>query len=600
MKCPKCNIDNPEGLKFCGECGSKLERKCPHCGFSNPLGFKFCGDCGGDLKLLEEAPSEEYATPRTYTPTDLAQKIINGRKHVEGERKLVTVFFADVAGFTSMSEKNDPEDIRNIMDGCFEILMNHIHRYEGTITQFLGDGLMALFGAPLAHEDHARRACLAGLAVQKDLVSFSEKIKQQYGIDFKMRIGLNSGLVIVGSVGDDLRMDYTALGDTVNLASRMETAARHGTVLISKNVHNLVKVYFEFENRGKLELKGKKEPQDAYELIRSSDVDTRIAASATKGFTRFVGRKKYLETLIDAYDKANSGSGQVVGLVGDAGVGKSRLLIEYRNKLPLGEFSYLEGQCFQYGGNIIYLPVLNIVKSYFDIGDDDNEEIIKTKLREKINTLDPSFKDTISPIQHLLSLSIDDQSFVELEPKLKRERIFDSVRNILIKESEQQPLVIAVDDLHWIDKTSEEFLDHLINSLPNSRILLLLLYRPEYNHQWGGKSYYTQIRLDQLGKASSTELIQTILEDSDVAPELNKLIMEKAAGNPLYVEEFTQDLIENGNIEKVDDHYKIKGDLNKIQVPDTIQGIIASRMDRLEENLCACHTIMRPLKNSIN
>ena len=292
-----------------------------------------------------------------------------------------------------------------------------------------------------------------------------------------------------------------------------------------------------------------------------------------------------METLIDAYEKSSSGSGQVVGLVGDAGVGKSRLLIEYRNKLPLGEFTYLEGQCFQYGFNIIYLQILNIVKSYFEIQDDDSEETIKTKLRENTNALDPSFTDTIPPLQHLLSLSVDDQSFVELDPKLKRERIFDSVRNILIKESEDKSLVIAIDDLHWIDKTSEEFLDHLINSLPNSRILLLLLYRPEYNHQWGGKSYYTQIRLDQLGEESSTELIQTILEDSDVAPELNTLIMEKAAGNPLYVEEFTQDLIENGNIKKVDDHYKIKGELNQIHVPDTIQGIIASRMDRLEENL---------------
>ncbi|MBU2647497.1 AAA family ATPase, partial [bacterium] len=525
MKCPQCNHDVPDSALFCNECGFKLEVICSACQTGNPPGSKFCTKCGQKLQSAQEAVSGDYQNPSAYTPVDLVQKILSGRKHIEGERKLVTVFFADVAGFTSMSEKNDPEDIRNIMDGCFEILMKHIHHFEGTITQFLGDGLMALFGAPLAHEDHARRACLAGLATQKDLVEYGDKVKREYGIDFRMRIGLNSGLVIVGSVGDDLRMDYTAIGDTVNLASRMETAARHGTVLISKNVYGLVKAYFAFEPRGKLELKGKQEAQEAYELLHPSDVGTRIAASATRGFTRFVGRRKSMDALLQAFETASAGSGQVVGLLGDAGVGKSRLLIEFRNRLPLGEFRYLEGQCFQFGGNIIYLPVLAIVKSFFEIDDDDAETVLKSKLAEKVESLGEAFTDVIPPLQHLLSVSIDDPEFVSLEPKLKRERVFDAVRNILIRESEENPLVLAVDDLHWIDRTSEEFLDHLINSLPNSRILLLLLYRPEYTHSWGSKSCYTQIRLDQLGDDSSHELIKAILEEGAVDPALQKLIM---------------------------------------------------------------------------
>jgi len=585
MKCNKCGFDNIDDAIFCSNCGTKIEIICPQCKESIAPGSNFCNKCGYNLTDSVKSTSKDYEIPKSYTPAALVKKILTSRKHIEGERKLVTVFFADVAGFTSMSEENDPEDIRNILDGCFQILMDHIHKYEGTITQFLGDGLMALFGAPLAHEDHARRACLAGLAIQKDLVGYGEKVKKEYGIDFKMRIGLNSGLVIVGSVGDDLRMDYTAIGDTVNLASRMETAARHGTVLITKNVHNLVRAYFEFRPRGMLELKGKKIAQEAFELLHPSEVDTRIEASASKGFTRFVGRKKPMSTLIEVFEIAGSGYGQIVGLVGDAGVGKSRLLIEYKSKLPFGEFTYLEGQCFQYGGNTIYLPILSIIKSHFDIKDDDSELTIKTKLEDKINALDESTKDAIPPLQHLLSLTVDDKDFAESEPKLKRERIFESVRNILVKESERQQLVLVVDDVHWIDQSSEDFLDFLIESLPNTHILLLLIYRPEYKHQWGGKSYYTQIRLDQLGEESSIELIQAILEEGEIAPELKSLIMNKAAGNPLYVEEFTQSLIENGNIKKVDNGYVIKGELSKIQVPETIQGIIASRMDRLGENL---------------
>ncbi|MBT4266045.1 MAG: AAA family ATPase [Deltaproteobacteria bacterium] len=536
MKCQKCESENSENRKFCRECGVKLLVICPECKSENLPVDKFCGECGGNLRKSSESSALDFEKPETYTPQHLSSKILSTRQHIEGERKLVTVFFADVAEFTAMSEKNDPEDIRNIMDGCFEILMNHIHRYEGTITQFLGDGLMALFGAPLAHEDHARRACFAGLAVQKDLVAYGGKVKKEYGFDFKMRIGLNSGMVMVGSVGDDLRMDYIAVGDTVNLAARMETAANRGTVLVSKNVHNLVQAYFEFESRGKLDLKGKKEAQDAFELLQPSAVDTRIDASAAKGFNRFVGRKKSLEVLQEAFETASRGSGQVVGLVGDAGVGKSRLLIEFSNQQLAGDFTYLEGQCFQFGGNIIYLPILSILKSYFRILESDTEAIVKKKLREKIQALDDTLISDISPLQDILSVPVDDESYQELEPRQKREQIFEAVRNILIKESENRPVVIALDDMHWIDKSSEAILDFLIGWLANTHILLILLYRPEYSHPWNGKSYYTRIGLDQLSDESSIDLLKAILDEGQVAPELGQLILDKAAGNPLYVE----------------------------------------------------------------
>jgi len=331
---------------------------CTQCGFENLPDDKFCGECGHNIKKPKETPPIDYSEPQSYTPKFLADKIFTTRSSIEGERKLVTVLFADVANYTSISEKLDPEEVHQIMDGCFKILMDEIHKYEGTINQFTGDGVMALFGAPVAHEDHAQRACYAALSIQKALVNYEEKIKKDFEADFKMRIGLNSGPVIVGSIGDDLRMDYTAVGDTSNLASRIEKLARPGTSLVSRHTHKLARDYFEFTALGKMELKGKEEPQEIFVLIKAGEVDTRIAASAAKGLTRFVGRKNSMVALMDAYDKARSGSGQVVGVVGDAGVGKSRLMLEFRNRLSQGEFAYFEGQCLHFGGAMAYGRIL--------------------------------------------------------------------------------------------------------------------------------------------------------------------------------------------------------------------------------------------------
>ena len=343
MKCPKCQYENREGAKFCIKCGEKFEVKCPNCGNSLPSEALFCDECGHTLAKLKEAPSVDYSEPQSYTPKHLADKILTTRSSIEGERKLVTVFFADVANYTSVSEKLDPEEVHQIMDGAFKILMDEIHKYEGTINQFTGDGVMALFGAPVAHEDHAQRACYAALSIQKAMGEYGDKIRKDTGVEFKMRVGLNSGPVIVGAIGDDLRMDYTAVGDTTNLGSRMESMARPGTILVSGNTHRLVRDFFEFKSLGKIEVKGKKEPQEAFELIKAGEVETRIGASVAKGLTRFVGRKNSMAALLDVFDKVKSGSGQVVGLLGEAGVGKSRLLLEMRNMLPQGEYSYLEG-----------------------------------------------------------------------------------------------------------------------------------------------------------------------------------------------------------------------------------------------------------------
>jgi predicted ATPase len=391
--------------------------------------------------------------------------------------------------------------------------------------------------------------------------------------------------VIVGSIGDDLRMDYTAVGDTTNLASRMQGLASPGSVLISAHTHRLARDFFEFKSLGEMPVKGKEEPQEAYELVGIGEVTTRIAASQAKGLTRFVGRESAMGSLVEGYEKARSGSGQVVGIVGEAGVGKSRLLLEFRNRLPTDEFTYLEGRCLHFGGAMAYLPILDILRSYLSVKEGEQEAVIRKRMTDKISELDEKLEPVLTPLQDLLSLKVEDEAYLNLEPKQRRERVFEAIRDLLVRESQEKALVLAVEDLHWIDKTTEEFLDYLIGRLPNVRVLLLLLYRPEYTHQWGSKSYFNRIGLDHLSLRSSAELVRAILEGGEVAEELRELILNRAAGNPLFMEELTHSLLENGAIRKEKDQYVLSRKSSDLEVPETIQGIIASRLDRLEENL---------------
>jgi len=585
MKCSQCQSDNPEGKKFCRKCGAMLSLLCPKCGSELLPDDLFCGDCGHDLRKPVVAPPLDYTQPHSYTPKHLAEKILTSRSSIEGEKKLVTVLFADVVNFTAISAKLEPEEVHDIMDGCFKLLMDEIHRYEGTINQFTGDGVMALFGAPVAHEDHAQRACYAALNAQKALGEYGERVEREYGVSFRMRMGLNSGPVIVGAIGDDLRMDYTAVGDTTNLASRMEGLSPPGGIVVTRNTYKLGKDYFEFRPLGQVEVKGKEAPQETFELMKAGEVETRIGASVAKGLTRFVGRKNSMAALMDAFEKVKSGSGQVVGLVGEAGVGKSRLLLEFGNRLPQDDFTYLEGRCLHYGGSMPYLPIIDILRSYFEIKDGDREFIIKKKIMDKVLQLDERLECVLPPLQEILSLKVEDETYLKLEPAQKRERTFEAIRDLFVRESQDKPLVLAVEDLHWVDKTTEALLDYLIGWLANANILLILLYRPEYTHQWGSKSYYNRIGLDQLTAESSAELVQAILEGGEVVPELRELILGRASGNPLYMEELTHTLLENGSIHRKVNQYVLSRKTSDIQVPVTIQGIIAARMDRLEDNL---------------
>jgi predicted ATPase/class 3 adenylate cyclase len=585
MKCPKCQFDNREGIKFCEKCGTSMEFVCAKCGAKIPPDRQFCGECGHDLSRPEEASPIDYNQPQSYTPKFLADKILTNRSSIEGERKLVTILFSDVANYTSFSEKLDPEEVHQIMNGCFKILMDEIHKYEGTINQFTGDGIMALFGAPVALEDHAQGACYAGLAIQNAIRDYGEKIKQNYGVDFKMRIGLNSGPVIVGAIGDDLRMDYTAIGDTTNLASRMESLSDPGAIMVSKKTYKIAKDFFEFEPMGKAQVKGKEEPQKIYQLIKAGEIETRIKASIIKGLTQFVGRKNSMGALVEAVEKVQSGSGQVVGIVGEAGVGKSRLLLEFARSLEDSDVTYIEGRCIHYGEILPYYPFVEVLKKICRIEETDGEAAYREKLKESIIGLDLAFEASLPFLEDLLSLKVEDKAYVRMEPDQRRWKTIDAVRNVLIKQSQQKPLVLAIEDLHWIDKSSEELLTRLIEGIANAKILLLCLYRPEYRHPWAGLSHYQRLGLTQLTPKSSSELVQALLEEGRVDGDLKNLILGKAGGNPLFVEELTYDLLDTGAIGRSEGTFILTKKLSDIEVPDNLQAVIAARIDRLEETL---------------
>lgn len=585
MKCSRCQTENANGARFCSRCGDVLARRCPRCATLRPPSDRFCSECGHDLSVPADAVAERLGSPYSYTPQNLAEKIINGRNAIEGERKLVTVVFVDVANYTSICDRLDIEDVHRFMDECMRLIMDEIHRYEGIVTQFTGDGIMAIFGAPLAHEDHAQRACHAALSIMARVKGFGERLKKGFDIDFTIRIGINSGPVIVGSIGDDLHMDYTALGNTTNLASRMERMASPGSILASRDTYRMAKEFFDFKALGRFAVKGKEEPVEVYELCGTGPVETRLGAAMARGLTRFVGREKELGSLKNSFEEVKSGRGQVVGIVGEAGVGKSRLIYEFKNTVCTEGCTYLEGSCFHYGRSMAYLPVLDMLRSFFNVKEGLREQLIRKRIDEKVTRLDEHLRYVLPPLHELFSLPPEDETFARLEPKRKRERTFEAIRDLLVRESVDNPLVLTAEDLHWADKTTEEFFSYLIEWLVNTRIMLILAYRPEYTHPWANKSYYTRTGLGQLPSSAGSEMVQHLLEGGHVSPELEELITSKAGGNPLFLEELTYALLEEGSITRSGEAYVLGRQLGELQTPDTIQGIIAARMDRLEEDL---------------
>jgi class 3 adenylate cyclase/tetratricopeptide (TPR) repeat protein len=529
------------------------------------------------------ASHESVREPRAYTPPHLAEKILTSRTALEGERKQVTVLFTDVSGFTSISEKLDPEDVHQLMNRAFELILGEVHRYEGTINQFLGDGVMALFGAPIAHEDHAQRAVHAALGMQRVLQGYGAELQRTRGITFRVRMGLNTGLVVVGSIGDNLRMDYTAVGDTTNLASRMVHLAESGHVVIAEDTHRAVSGYFVTRPLGERAIKGKAEPVNAYEVVRARGLRTRLEVGAERGLTPFVGREQELALLQERWAEARAGRGQGVFLMGEAGIGKSRLLLEFQRRLADEPVTWLTGRCISYGKEMAYLPIIDLVKHNFQVEEGDDDTTISAKIERGMEALGAELQPAIPHIKYLLSVPPGDDAVLSLDAQQRRLKLFEALRAMMLRGGQRRPLVLVVEDLHWIDKTSEEVLLHLADSITAARVLLLVTYRPGYENPFGERTYTTRIGLRTLSDHDSLRLAAGMLAMSEFPPELHDLIVRKAEGNPFFLEEMLTSLLEVGALRQRDSRYVLTKPLSEIYVPDTIQDVIMARIDRLEE-----------------
>jgi class 3 adenylate cyclase/tetratricopeptide (TPR) repeat protein len=590
MKCPKCHTENPENLKFCGECGAKIEKICPHCNASNPPQFKFCGECGHDLTLpskpipKELSFEEKLAKIQRYLPKDLTQKILAQRDKIEGERKQVTVMFCDMEGFTSLTEKLGSEEMYSVMDQVYEILIHKVHDYEGTVNELTGDGIMALFGAPIALEDAPQRAIRSALAIHREINKFSDQLKSEKKMPpIKMRIGIHTGPVVVGTLGNDLRVEFKAVGDTVNLASRMEGLAEPGTIYVTEDTFKLTEGFFRFECLGEKQVKGKEEPICVYQVIAPSTRMTRFDVSAERGLTPFVGRERELELLLDGFERVKAGKGQAFSIVSEAGCGKSRLLYEFRKAVSNEDVNFLEGKCLSYSRGVAYHPVIDILKSNFEIQEGEGDHEIRERVKKGLRLIGVDEPSTLPYLLELLSIKDSGIDQISMSPEAKKDRINESIKRIVIKGSEIRPLIITFEDLHWMDKSSEDVVRNHLESIPGSRVLLIFTYRPEFVHTWGAKSYHNQLTLHRLSNRESLEMATHILGTKEIEKRLEELVLEKTEGVPFFIEEFIKSLKDLKIIERKDNSYRLSKDIQHLTIPSTIQDVIMARVDSLPE-----------------
>jgi class 3 adenylate cyclase/tetratricopeptide (TPR) repeat protein len=580
MHCPQCQQDNPAGSRFCNGCGARLELTCPTCNHVNPSGSRFCNGCGNQLdEQALTGVGTRFASPQSYTPKHLAEKILTSKAALEGERKQVTVLFADLKGSMELLADRDPEEARKLLDPVLEHMMEAVHRYEGTVNQVMGDGIMALFGAPLAHEDHAVRACYAALRMQESLKHYADDTRRSHGVEVQIRVGLNSGEVVVRTVGSDLRMDYTAVGQTTHLAARMEQLAPPGTVRLTGETVRLAEGYVEMRSLGPIPVKGLADPIEIFELTGAGTARTRLQAAVLRGLTRFVGRDGEIEHLRRVLGQAGAGHGQVVAIVGEAGVGKSRLVYEFTHSHRARDWLILEASSVSYGKATSYLPVIDLLKGYFKIGDRDDHREMRAKVLGRVLGLDRALEPLLPPLLALLDVPVEDPAWQALDPPQRRQRTLDAVKRLLLRESQAQPLLVVFEDLHWIDGETQALLDSLVESLGSARLLLLVNYRPEYEHRWGSKTAYSQLRLDTLPAESAAELLAALLgPDPGLAP-LTQMLVKR--GNPFFLEETVRTLVETGALAGERGAYRLTRPVEALRVPATVQTILAARIDRL-------------------
>jgi class 3 adenylate cyclase/predicted ATPase len=574
MRCSNCGSDNPAGNKFCGDCGSPLANRCTNCSADNPRGKPFCGNCGAALlAATSRSPASSGQVPEVVTTIKQARASTT----VDGERKTVTALFADIKGSTELMEKLDPEEARAVIDPVLQLMMDAVHRYDGYVVQSAGDGIFALFGAPVAHEDHPQRAVHAAIAMHEAL--HRRDVDQPGRPAVETRIGINTGEVVLRLVHTGGHTEYTPVGHAANLAARMQSAAPADGIVISADTRRLVEGYFELYGLGPTEVKGVSEPLDVYEVIRTGPLHGHFDLSMRRGLTKFVGREREIADMKRALELAHHGHGQIVGMVAEAGTGKSRLFHEFKATLP-AESKVLEAYSVSHGKASAWLPVLALLHDYVGIQEADDPATRREKLRAVLAALDPALADTQPYLFALLAIAESPDPIAQMDPRVKRRRTLEALKRLVLRESLNQPVVVIFEDLHWIDSETQALLDALADGIANARILLLVNYRPEYRHEWGHKSYYSQLRLDALDSRGAAEMLAALLGDGVELNPLKRLITERTEGNPFFIEEMVQALFDQGAIVR-NGMVKVAHSLSQLRLPPTVQGILASRIDRL-------------------
>ena len=577
--CLRCGHENSPGAKFCLECGSPFALKCANCGAALPSTAKFCPECGAAGGGTERVLAGDPASPHLVKPT--ADENLGNATILNGELKLITVLFADMKGSLEAIAHSDPEEVTAILDPVVEQMKESVHRYGGTVNRVMGDGIMALFGAPLSLEDHAVRACYAALVMQAAISSHRDEARRKYGVEVQIRVGINSGDTLVRTIEHDVSREYAAVGVTTHLAARMEQLALPGTIRITAETLKLAEGYIEVKSLGPVPIKGLPDPVEVYELIGASKAHSRFQASALRGLTGFVGRDTEIEHLRRLLGQAGASRGQVVAIVGQAGVGKSRLTYEFTHSHRVQDWLILEASSVSYGKATSYLPVIDLLKGYFKIGDRDDHREMRDKVLGRVLGLDRTLEPLLPVFLSLLDVPVEDAAWISLDPPQRRQRTLDAVKRLLLRESQVQPLLVVFEDLHWVDGETQALLDSIVESLGSARLLLLVNYRPEYEHHWSSKTAYSQLRLDSLPAESAAQLLAALLgPDPGLAPLVQMLVKR---GNPFFLEETVRTLVETGALAGERGAYRLTRPVETLQVPATVQTILAARIDRLPQ-----------------
>ena len=589
MRCQSCDCQNPDAAKFCDACGTPLPLGCPACGAPNRTNAKFCNACGVALDQHTQpkvAPSDEAAgAPPVAFALGTA---VEPQAVPEGERKMVTALFVDIIGSTELGQDLDPEEARAIIDPALALMIEAVRRYDGYVVQSTGDGIFALFGAPVAREDHPQRTLYTAMRMQDEIRRYSARLRAEGRPPIQIRAGANSGEVVVRTIKTGATLtEYTPIGHTVNLASRLQSLATAGSTVISDSTRKLVEGYFALRPLGPAHVKGISEPINVHEVVGLGPLRTRLQRSAGRGLSKFVGRAKENEALKRAASRAHSGAGQIVAVVAEPGVGKSRLFFEFKAEVQ-SEWTVLEAFSLSHGKGSAYLPIVELLQGYFGIVGEDSVVARREKVATKIIGLDPDLESGLPYLHALLEIADDKNRLVGMDAQLRKSRTLDAVANLFLAEAVNRPLLLMVEDLHWLDDESQSLLDWLANSISGSRILLLVSYRPEYAHRWGDKAWCTRLRLQSLGDGSADEMLSAILGDNRALAPLKELIVSTTGGVPFFMEETVQALFDEGALERQNGTVNLIRPLNSLRIPPTVQAILAARIDRLhndEKNL---------------